>query len=78
MSRMTALERDAARIQGERSQLIGAIAEAKGKITETELQIIQVDQDLRSEVGKELAETRAKISEFVEKKDRHRRSIESH
>ena len=48
MSRLTALERDAARIEGERSQLIGAIAETKGKITETELQIIQVDQDLRS------------------------------
>lgn len=68
MSRLTALERDAARIQGERSQLTAATAQAKGKITETELQIIQVDQDLRSEVGKELAETRAKISEFVERK----------
>jgi HlyD family secretion protein len=68
MSRLTALERDAARIEGERSQLNGTIAEAKGKISETELQIIQVDQDLRSEVGKNLAETRAKISEFVERK----------
>ena len=55
-------------LDGERSQLIGTIAEAKGKITETELQIIQVDQDLRSEVGKDLAETRAKVSEFVERK----------
>ena len=68
MNRLTALERDAARIEGERSQLIAATAQAKGKITETELQIIQVDQDLRSEVGKDLAETRAKISEFVERK----------
>ena len=68
LTRLTALERDAARIEGERSQLIGAIAEVKGKITETELQIIQVDQDLRSEVGKELAETRSKVSEFVERK----------
>lgn len=68
MNRMTALERDAARIEGERSQLIAATAQAKGKITETELQIIQVDQNLRSEVGKELAEVRAKISEFVERK----------
>jgi len=68
LSRMTALERDAARIEGERSQLIGAVAETKGKITETKLQIIQVDQDLRSEVGKDLAETRTKVSEFIEKK----------
>jgi HlyD family secretion protein len=68
MNRLTALERDAARIEGERSQLIAATAQAKGKITETELQIIQVDQDLRSEVGKDLAETRSKVSEFVERK----------
>ena len=68
VSRMTALERDAARIDGERSQLIAAIAQTKGKITETELQIIQIDQDLRSEVGKDLADTRAKVSEFVERK----------
>ena len=68
MNRLTALERDAARIEGERSQLIAATAQAKGKITETNLQIIQVDQDLRSEVGKDLGETRAKISEFVERK----------
>ena len=68
MTRLTALERDQARLQGERSQLMGTIAEAKGKITETELQIIQVDQDLRSEVGKALAETRAKVSELIERK----------
>jgi HlyD family secretion protein len=68
MSRMTALERDAARIEGERNQLVAATAQTKGKITETELQIIQVDQDLRSEVGKDLADTRAKVSEFVERK----------
>src|SRR5262249_48556652 len=53
VTRLTALERDAARLEGERSQLIGYSAEAKGKITETELQIIQVDQDVRSDVGKE-------------------------
>jgi len=68
MNRLTALERDAARIEGERSQLIAATAQAKGKITETELQIIQVDQDLRSEVGKDLAETRTKVSELIERK----------
>ena len=68
LSRLTALQRDAARVEGERSQLIGTIAETKGKITETELQIIQVDQDLRSEVGKDLAETRAKVSELIERK----------
>jgi HlyD family secretion protein len=68
MTRLTALERDAARLEGERSNLLGVTAQAKGKITETELQIIQVDQDLRTDVGKDLAETRSKISELVERK----------
>ena len=62
------MERDAARIEGERNQLIAATAQSEGKVTETELQIIQVDQDLRSEVAKDLAETRAKVSEFIERK----------
>ena len=43
-------------------------AQTRGKITETELQIIQIDQDLASEVTKELRETDAKIGEFVERK----------
>ena len=68
LSRLTALERDAARIEGERNQLIATAAQSEGKVTETELQIIQVDQDLRSEVAKDLAETRTKVSEFVERK----------
>ena len=48
--------------------MIATTAQSGGKVTETELQIIQVDQDLRSEVAKDLAETRAKVSEFVERK----------
>jgi HlyD family secretion protein len=68
LNRLTSLERDAAKIEGERGQLIAAAAEAKGKITETELQIIQIDQDLSSDVAKELRETDGKIGEFVERK----------
>jgi HlyD family secretion protein len=40
----------------------------RGKISEIELQIIQVDQDLSSEVAKELREIDGKIGEFVERK----------
>jgi HlyD family secretion protein len=68
MSRLTALERDTARLDGERSQLSGMIAQAKGKIAEIELQVIQIDQDLRTEVGKDLIEVRSKISETAERK----------
>ena len=68
ITRLNALERDAARLEGERSQLGGMIAQSRGKIAEIELQIIQVDQDLRSEVGKDLIETRSKLSELSERK----------
>lgn len=68
ITRLTALERDAARIEGERSQLAGIIAQSKGKIAEIELQIIQIGQDLRSEVGKDLVEVRSKLSELAERK----------
>ncbi|MDB5503127.1 MAG: hemolysin secretion protein [Tardiphaga sp.] len=68
ISRLTLLERDAARLAGERAQFIAARAQAKGKITETELQIIQIDKDLVSEVSKDLRETNDKIGEFVERK----------
>jgi HlyD family secretion protein len=68
ITRLTALERDTARIEGERSQLTGMIAQAKGKISEIELQSIQIDQDLRTEVGKDLIETRSKVSELFERR----------
>jgi HlyD family secretion protein len=68
ISRVTALERDGARLEGERGQLVATIAQGKGKISETELQIIQVDQTMRSDVAKELADIRAKIAELVERR----------
>ncbi|WP_430911971.1 HlyD family type I secretion periplasmic adaptor subunit [Methylobacterium sp. sgz302541] len=68
LSRVNQLERDGARLQGERGQLMASTASARGKITETELQILQIDQDMRTEVGKDLAEIRGKWSELVEKR----------
>jgi HlyD family secretion protein len=68
IDKLTALERETARLQGERGQLIASAAQAKGKIAETELQVLQVDQDLSSDVAKELRETDGKIGEYVERK----------
>ncbi len=67
INRLTSLQRDSARLLGERGQLTASIAQAKGKISETELKILQIDQDFRSDVARELAEVRAKLSETVEK-----------
>jgi HlyD family secretion protein len=67
-TRVTSLEREKERLVGERGQLIASIAQSKGKIAEIELQILQVDQDMRTEVGKDLAEIRARTAEMVERK----------
>jgi HlyD family secretion protein len=64
-NRVTTLERDSARLHGERGALTASIAQAKGRIAEIQLKILQIDEDLRTEVGKELAEIRGKRSELT-------------
>jgi HlyD family secretion protein len=68
ITRLTALEREEARLQGERGQLIAASASAKGRIAEIQLQILQIDQEFSSDVAKELRDIESKIGEFVERK----------
>lgn len=68
ISRLTILERDSARLAGELGQFVAAKAQVLGKITEVELQIIQVDRDLVSEASNDLRETTARIGELVERK----------
>ena len=41
LSRLSALEREAASLEGQRGQIVAAVAQAEGKISETSLQIIQ-------------------------------------
>ncbi|WP_315764188.1 MULTISPECIES: HlyD family type I secretion periplasmic adaptor subunit [unclassified Bradyrhizobium] len=67
LTRLTTLQREAARIDGERGQLTSAIAETRSKINEAELQIVKTDQDFRTEVVKDLGETQAKEGELIEK-----------
>ncbi len=67
VARYVQLQRDQARLQGERGQLIAEIARSRGKIAETELQILQLDQDFRTDVLKDLSETQAKIAELQER-----------
>jgi membrane fusion protein, type I secretion system len=67
-NRVTQLEREGARLDGERGQLIASIAQSRGKIAETKIQILQIDQDMRTEVGKDLADIRGKMAELIEKR----------
>ena len=67
ISRLNTLQRDKARLEGEQGQYVAEIARARGKISETELQILQLDQDFRSDVLKDLRETEGKIAELKER-----------
>jgi HlyD family secretion protein len=67
LTRLTTLQREAARLDGERGQMVSSIAETKSKISEAQLQIVKTDQDFRSEVLKDLGEAQAKEGELIEK-----------
>lgn len=67
LDRVNALARGIARLRGERGQLMASIAEARGKIAETELQRLQVDQTFRSEVSQELRDLLARQGELIER-----------
>lgn len=68
ISRMTSLEREAARLSGEAGQLVAETARAKGRITETELQILQIDQEQRREVSTELRDVETRLADFAERR----------
>ncbi|WP_051379704.1 HlyD family type I secretion periplasmic adaptor subunit [Bradyrhizobium murdochi] len=67
LARLTTLQRESARIEGERGQLISTIAETKNKIDEAKLQMVRLDQDVRTEVVKELGEAQGKEAELSER-----------
>jgi HlyD family secretion protein len=68
IQRLKPLEREAAQLAGERGQLIAAAAQAKGRASELELQILQLDQDLRSEAAAELREVQARLAVLAEQR----------
>ncbi|MGO4117506.1 HlyD family type I secretion periplasmic adaptor subunit [Rhizobium ruizarguesonis] len=66
-NRVYALQREAASLTGELGSLLATDAQTKGKITETELQIIQIDDDQRSEVSDQLRQAEGDIGEYSER-----------
>jgi len=67
-TRVNSLESDAARLVSERGVIVSSIAQTRGKVAETKLQILQVDEDLQQEVAKELREISGTIGELLERK----------
>ena len=68
ITKYTATQREAARLEGEWGRLIASAAQARGRIAETELQIIQLDQNRKTEVIKDLREIQAKEAELNERR----------
>jgi HlyD family secretion protein len=66
-TRLTALQREAAGLDGERGQLVSRIAETQSKTSDAQLQIIRIDQEFRTEVMKDLREAQDKEAELAER-----------
>lgn len=67
ISRVYAMTREKARLGGEHGSLIAQIARAGGQISEVNLQIIAIDQNVRTEAQKELRAIEARMAELTER-----------
>jgi HlyD family secretion protein len=65
--RFMQLKRDMASMEGSQGQLIANIARARAKISETKMQILQLNQDFNSRVLKDLRDAEGKIAELEER-----------
>ncbi len=65
--RVSSVRLDATRNHGESGRLAAAVAEAQARISETGLQILQLDEQKSSEVAGELRDTEAKQTELSQR-----------
>ena len=68
VTRVLAMQRDEARIDGESGTLVAQMARLKGQISEIELQIGSLDQQRISDAQKEVREIEGKLSELQDKR----------
>ena len=67
ISRITLLQRDKVRLEGQRGQNVSDIARARARISETELQAIQSNQDFLNDILKDLREAQGRIADLRER-----------
>lgn len=67
-TRLNGAEREKADLDGQLAGIRASIAQTRARISETKLEIFQIDQKLRGEVARELTEVSASISELRERK----------
>ncbi|CDN58438.1 Type I secretion membrane fusion protein, HlyD family (plasmid) [Neorhizobium galegae bv. officinalis bv. officinalis str. HAMBI 1141] len=66
-TRVYALQRDAADLTGDLGSLIASTAEITEKMAETKLQIIQIDDDQRTEISDQLRQAESEVGEYSER-----------
>ncbi|GAB5378185.1 MAG: HlyD family type I secretion periplasmic adaptor subunit [Acuticoccus sp.] len=62
------LKRNRMRLEGERGDLVSQVAIAKGRIAETELEILQITNDMREKTFGEITELRPQIANLKERR----------
>lgn len=68
MQRVNSLKRQRVELDGNRGERLSSRAQAEGKIAEINLQILQLDEDRRTENSKDLTDIEAKVSEMQERR----------
>ncbi|MDQ0315949.1 HlyD family type I secretion periplasmic adaptor subunit [Amorphus orientalis] len=66
-TRVMALERNKARLEGERGELVARIAVVKGRIAETEIEALQLKRDAREKALAEIRDVETKIADLSER-----------
>jgi HlyD family secretion protein len=68
LPRATALQREAAHLDGVEGQIASQIAETRAKVSEARLQALQAEQTFQSELLRDLREAEAKEGELMERR----------
>lgn len=66
-TKVYSLQRESASLNGDLGNLVSSIAQTRGKIAETELQILQIDADRSSEVSEQLRQAESDSGQFSER-----------
>ena len=68
ISRVLAMDRETARLDGERGELVASKASAEARIAEVKLQILQIDEEDLSQTLTDMREIEGKVAELKERK----------
>ena len=68
VSRVMAMDRETARLEGERGELVASKASAEARIAEVKVQILQIDEEDLSQTLTDLRDIEGKVAELKERK----------